>query len=128
MVQLLSDCPDSGCDLFEFLSLDPRSSFQRLANAPAGIVNFAAAGVRGSSHRGQDHSGTDVADSPLEGSGLELSVPRQIGERFRDFVRDGVKRLRGAAVSSEHLPASTDITGQSELAWENALLFCQKPI
>jgi len=33
---------------------------------------------------------------------------RQIGERFRDFVRDGVKRLRGAAVSSEHLPASAE--------------------
>ena len=51
---------------------------------------------------------------------------RQIGERFRDFVRDGVKRLRGAAVSSEHLPASTDITDQSELAWENVLRVLSK--
>ena len=42
--------------------------------------------------------GSGLHDSSLEGSGLELSVPRQIGERFRDFVHDGVKRLRGAAV------------------------------
>ena len=66
------------------------------------------------------------SDSPQEQSGLELSVPRQIGERLRDFVRDGVKRLRGAAVSSEHLPASTDITDQSELDWENVLRVLSK--
>jgi hypothetical protein len=46
-----------------------------------------------------------AADSPLEGSGLELSIPRQLGQRFRGFVRDGAERLRGAVVSSVHLPA-----------------------
>ena len=51
---------------------------------------------------------TAETDSALEGSGLELSVPRQIGERFRDFVRDGAERLRGAAASSEHSPASAE--------------------
>jgi hypothetical protein len=51
-------------------------------------------------------SGTDkFADSLLEGSGFEISVPRQIGNGFEALSGTGSERPWGAAVSSKHLPA-----------------------
>src|SRR5215469_5429349 len=79
--------------------------------------------IRGGSRMQESCTYGSVRGAPSNGRPYRN---RQIGERFRDFVRDGVKRLRGAAVSSEHLPASTDITGQSELAWENMLRVLSK--
>jgi hypothetical protein len=61
--------------------------------------------IRGGSRMQESCTYGSVRGAPRNGRPYRN---RQIGQRFRGFVRDGAERLRGAAVSSEHLPASPE--------------------